>query len=161
MQDFPHEWDVCNTFRCCSAKWCTSCENQLLKRVTLNCPQCRSVPQMQTTDPTRKLLNAAETFIKYQQGIIDHYELKIDELSEIIIEHNEKKIDELSEIIIKHYEKKIDELSEIVEKQDDAIEHYELKIDELETTKNGQLAYIEELLVEKNELMRVSQEDHI
>ena len=146
MQDFPHEWDVCNTFRCCSAKWCTSCENQLLKRVTLNCPQCRSVPQMQTTDPTRKLLNAAETFIKYQQGIIDHYELKIDELSEIIIEHNEKKIDELSEI---------------VEKQDDAIEHYELKIDELETTKNGQLAYIEELLVEKNELMRVSQEDHI
>ena len=146
MQDFPHEWDVCNTFRCCSAKWCTSCENQLLKRVTLNCPQCRSVPQMQTTDPTRKLLNAAETFIKYQQGIIDHYELKIDELSEIII---------------KHYEKKIDELSEIVEKQDDAIEHYELKIDELETTKNGQLAYIEELLVEKNELMRVSQEDHI
>lgn len=37
LADFPHEWDICNTFRCCSAKWCNDCEQYIHK-----CPQCRS-----------------------------------------------------------------------------------------------------------------------
>jgi len=37
LADFPNEWDICNSFRCCSAKWCNDCEKHIHK-----CPQCRS-----------------------------------------------------------------------------------------------------------------------
>ena len=39
LEEYPHEWDVSNTYRCCSAKWCASCDSQLTQ-----CPQCRHSP---------------------------------------------------------------------------------------------------------------------
>ena len=66
LADFPHEWDICNTFRCCSAKWCNDCEVHIYE-----CPQCRS--QHNTTLTYGQLHhryeNAQETIRKQDSAI--------------------------------------------------------------------------------------------
>jgi hypothetical protein len=55
LESFPHEWDIGN-FRCCSAKWCNTCNSQIDK-----CPQCRKPAPHKINSSTTPVVTTTTT----------------------------------------------------------------------------------------------------